>query len=133
MREAAAFAVDQHVGDMREHYVDHDEVLLYLSQVREDVLDNLDDFRVEDTEVESPILPPKRESQSPDPFRRYKVNLFIDHSKTEGAPVIVENLPSYSNLIGRIEGEVHMGALHTDFTMIKPGSRTWALYPPQNE
>jgi hypothetical protein len=53
MREAAAFAVDQHVGDMREHYVDHDEVLLYLSQVREDVLDNLDDFRVEDAEVES--------------------------------------------------------------------------------
>jgi lon-related putative ATP-dependent protease len=56
------------------------------------------------------------------PLRRYKVNLIVDHSQAKGAPVIYEDNPTYSNLIGQVEQVAQMGALLTDFTLIKPGS-----------
>ncbi|MDZ7262313.1 MAG: Lon protease family protein, partial [candidate division KSB1 bacterium] len=40
----------------------------------------------------------------------------------QGAPVVVESNPTYHNLIGRVERQVHLGALITNFTMIKPGA-----------
>mgnify|MGYP002065680893 CR=1 FL=1 len=55
-------------------------------------------------------------------FRRYEVNVLVDHSETEGAPVVYEDAPLYQNLIGRIEHKAQMGALTTDFTLIKPGA-----------
>ena len=51
-------------------------------------------------------------------FNRYKVNLIVDNSRTEGAPVIIESNPTYTDLIGRIDRQVRFGALTTDFTMI---------------
>jgi lon-related putative ATP-dependent protease len=56
------------------------------------------------------------------PFRRYEVNVLVDHSEIEGAPVIVESNPTYNNLFGRIEKEPQFGTLLTDFTMIREGS-----------
>jgi lon-related putative ATP-dependent protease len=55
-------------------------------------------------------------------FRRFEVNLLVDNSRQQGAPVVVELNPSYGALFGRVEKESLFGALHTDFTMIKPGS-----------
>ncbi len=54
--------------------------------------------------------------------KRYSVNLAVDNSRTGGAPVIIENNPSYKNLIGSIERESVLGTVTTDFTMIKAGS-----------
>lgn len=123
-REAAAFVVDQHIGDMKEAHADHDEVLLYLGQVREDVLEHLSDFtgNEEEDEEPGPVVGPLARQRADEVFRRYSVNLIVDHSKTQGSPVILEELPSYANLVGRVEGEVQMGALRVDFTMIKPGA-----------
>jgi lon-related putative ATP-dependent protease len=55
-------------------------------------------------------------------FRKYDINILIDHSETEGAPVVIESNPSYPNLFGSIERQAYFGALFTDFTMIKPGA-----------
>jgi lon-related putative ATP-dependent protease len=60
--------------------------------------------------------------QESDPFKRYQVNLMVDFSDKKSAPVIYEDLPNYSNLIGRIDHQAYMGSLVTDFTMIKPGA-----------
>jgi predicted ATP-dependent protease len=35
--------------------------------------------------------------------------------------VVVEDNPSYQNLVGRVEHTAQMGALMTDFSLIKPG------------
>jgi hypothetical protein len=56
------------------------------------------------------------------PLHRYKVNLLVDHHNLQGAPVFFEDNPTYQNLIGRVEHLAQMGALVTDFTLIKPGS-----------
>jgi lon-related putative ATP-dependent protease len=111
--------VVQHIGDLRDQYEGHDEVLLYLNQVRDDVLDNLDAFRPSETENDGVSL---SYTHVEDPFRRYQVNVVVDHSQTKGLPVVVEEFPSYANLVGRIEGEVDMGSLNTDCMGIKPGS-----------
>ncbi|OUC05391.1 ATP-dependent protease, partial [Litorilinea aerophila] len=47
--------------------------------------------------------------------------VLVDSSDVQGAPVIYESNPTYLNLIGRIEQMAMMGALVTDFTLIKPG------------
>lgn len=53
---------------------------------------------------------------------RYSVNVLVDNSACKGAPVIVENHPSFHNLLGRIEHEMILGATHTDYTLIRPGA-----------
>ena len=55
-------------------------------------------------------------------FARYRVNVIVDHDGQSGAPVIYEDHPSFPNLIGRIEHQARLGALVTDFTLIKPGA-----------
>jgi len=60
--------------------------------------------------------------QEPNPFKRYQVNLVVDFSNMKSAPVIFEDHPNYSNLLGRIDHQAYMGSLVTDFTMIKPGA-----------
>ncbi len=52
----------------------------------------------------------------------YHVNLFVDNGGLKGAPVILEDHPTASNLLGCIERESEMGALVTDFTLVKSGS-----------
>ncbi|HRQ12991.1 MAG TPA: Lon protease family protein, partial [Promineifilum sp.] len=53
---------------------------------------------------------------------RYEVNVVVDNSEAKGAPVISLDQPRYSNLVGRVEHIAQMGALVTDFTLIKPGA-----------
>jgi predicted ATP-dependent protease len=55
------------------------------------------------------------------PLRRYQVNLLVDSADDQGAPVIYESNPTYLNLTGRVEQMAQMGALITDFMLIKPG------------
>src|SRR5437867_8119754 len=54
--------------------------------------------------------------------RRYEINIAIDNKDLKGAPVISEDNPTVTNLLGRIEKESRFGALTTDFTLIKSGS-----------
>lgn len=55
-------------------------------------------------------------------LKRFRVNLLVGDGAKACAPVITEDNPSIGNLIGRIEQQAHMGALFTDFSLIRPGS-----------
>ena len=50
------------------------------------------------------------------------MNVFVDNSGNKGAPLIIEDHPTTANLLGCVERESEMGALVTDFTLIKAGS-----------
>ena len=61
--------------------------------------------------------------RSPEHFyNRYRINLLIDHSDDNGAPVVFESHPTLENLVGRLDHRSELGALTTDFTLIKPGA-----------
>jgi lon-related putative ATP-dependent protease len=63
--------------------------------------------------------PPPREDAS---FRQYQVNVVVDNSDAEGAPMVFEDNPTHANLVGRVEHLSEMGALVTDFSLIKAGA-----------
>ena len=92
----------------------------YLQAVQKDIVDNIEHFR-ETEEQPTPIPGLRLPRQEPD-FSRYKINVVVDNSHTEGAPVVFESNPTFTNLVGRIERRAQFGALLTDFTMIRVGS-----------
>ncbi len=55
-------------------------------------------------------------------LKRYFIHVAVDNSRLKGAPVIIENNPTFQNLIGRIEKEGGIRGYTTDFTLIKAGS-----------
>ena len=112
------FAVGYLIDELRERYVTLESVDTYLSAVRKDILDNLDDFR--ETEEDASPFPWMRRKE--EAGYKYRVNLLVDNKETMGAPVVVETNPTFYNLVGRVEYENKLGMVTTDYTMIKAGS-----------
>ena len=117
-QEVSSFVIDDLLDDLQEKYKELPDVLSHLEAVKQDVGDSLADFLGDKQEDNAPPVAPGRANHV---ARRYEVNVLVDSSDAEGAPVIYESNPSYSNLVGRVEQMAQMGALVTDFTLIKPG------------
>lgn len=119
-REVGLFAIGHLLDELRRKYADYPEVVAYMQEVQDNMMDNLDDFKL----AERPKAAiPGLEGLIPEPsFDRYKVNLMVDNEHQQGAPVVMENNPTYYNLIGRVDFKARLGALTTDFTMIKAGA-----------
>lgn len=117
-QETGKLAVGHLLTKIKEKYADIPLVLAYLEAVEKDVVERVDDFQ---TPEEGPAALFGAAAQKPS-LDDYEINLLVDHSATSGAPVLYEDHPSYHNLIGRVEHESHMGALTTDFTLIKGGA-----------
>jgi ATP-dependent Lon protease len=101
--------------------MDNPEVEEYLAEVKAHIIDNLDDFK--EQERPSSPLPFLLAPPPQDPFLEYDVNVVVDNTHTNGAPVLVESSPTYLNLFGTIERVVdRSGRLVTNFTRIKSGS-----------
>ena len=129
-QEVTQYTIDPLINELKEKYAAYDPVLRYLQDVRNDLIENVRE------------LFPGPQQQGPQQMiqqalqggagmsmdgenpaeRRYQVNVLVDHSKQKGAPVVYEENPTYQNLFGRVEHLAQMGALITDFTMIRPGA-----------
>lgn len=117
-RETTLSAVVHLVNELRDAYADLPEVLKYLDLVQQDVVENADDFRKQEESASFAGMT----VVSHQTFHRYQVNALVTHDATPGAPIVSEDNPTYSNLVGRVEHTAQFGALVTDFTMIKPGA-----------
>jgi lon-related putative ATP-dependent protease len=122
-REVVRYSISHLFEELRNNYSQLPQVADYLSEVKQDIIENSEQFKSEpkapDAEPLSAVQGPAGRQQS---FRKYDVNILVDNSELKGAPVILELNPTFSNLLGRIEKESQFGALYTDFTMIKSGS-----------
>ena len=122
-REMAAGVVSHRLDVLREAYQQQVNVVGYLDAVEEDIIGNFRKFLPEEQRRASLFgieLPGQEEEMHW--FNRYQVNVLLSHDSNGGAPVVYESLPSYNNLIGRIEHTAQQGALLTDFTMIRSGA-----------
>jgi lon-related putative ATP-dependent protease len=119
-RQAALYAIRHSFADMKQKFDGLDEVLTFLDDVQTDILDNLADFKPK-SEEQPAVAPGMGKSKEP-PTRKYQVNVLVDNSRQKGAPVILEQNPTYANLFGRIEQEAQFGTLVTDYTMVRRGS-----------
>lgn len=127
-QQVALYALNQMMVDLKTKYRDIPEALDYLDHVQADILENLDQFRSEtpksseDGGSQNMALATMMAGAREQFFRRYGVNLLVDNSGLNGAPVVIELNPTYINLFGRIENEAQFGTLVTDFNLIKKGS-----------
>ncbi|MEA2008656.1 MAG: AAA family ATPase, partial [Chloroflexota bacterium] len=111
--QTASFVVKPLVENVKKQYSKIEQAQAHLEALEQDIINHFDKFQeLEDTDK------PNFEDWS----KRYEVNIIVDNSDQEGAPVILESYPSYHNLIGRIEHRFIMGASHTDFTLIRAGA-----------
>ena len=98
----------------------------YFEDLRQDILDHPEGFLPRDTSPSpsaslSAALSGEPQHPEGDTYL-YDVNVFVDNSGNKGAPLVIEDHPTTANLLGCVERESEMGALVTDFTLIKAGS-----------
>ena len=116
----ALLTINVHVNYLKSKFKRNKKITKFLNDVKQDVLKNVSYFVDEDKEKE------KQQQTNPvnrktDPSLNYRVNLFVDNSNREGAPVIMDSNYSYHNIFGVLEYENYFGSLKTDHTMLKPG------------
>lgn len=117
--EALGFAVGHLIEEIKPAYADLPAVTAYLDAVLRDIVDSGQSLREstksdEDSETTlySGIIS----------IQRYLVNLLVENPACGERPVIRESNPNLQNLVGRIEHQVHMGTLVSNFTLIKAGA-----------
>lgn len=96
-----------------------------LSAVREDLVENADLFLSSSEAEATNPLPRNAETHGDARFNRYLVNVMVANDgdgDQKGAPLECEDRPTLANLVGRVEHISQMGALVTDFMMIRPGA-----------
>ena len=102
------------IEQLKEKYAAIPTVISYLEQVQKDVVDNTSQFN-NDNGTKNPLQEKEWEI-------RYQVNVLVNNTALSYAPVVMENQPTYHNLLGSIEHEFVLGISHTDFTMIRSGA-----------
>jgi len=116
-KEVATLSITEITEDICNKYKEIPDVINYITNVKNDMLENLTDFMIAQKEKFEEIAPKENEFS-----RRYQINVLVDNEGQKGSPVIIESNPTYINLLGSVEKESLMGSLITDFTMIRKGS-----------
>lgn len=113
--EVALEVISQHVNKLKHAYPQSPQLQRYFDTMLRDIRDNVDAFIKQDQHSE--------EGGSEESiYKRYQINLVVDNTRNQGAPVIYEDLPNHQALLGCVEHMAMMGALVTDFTLIKAGA-----------
>lgn len=116
-KETVSFIISGAVENLKEKYKGK-KFTAYFNDVERSILENLDIFKgikIGSSKGE--------EGQMEDYFKNYEVNVILDNSKVNHAPIIIETTPSYNNIFGNIEKVYdNKGGWYADFTKIKAGS-----------
>jgi len=118
-RQVVKPVLDRELQEIRngleKKYQDYAKLDTYLEHVMQDVLSHLELFKTADMDEEShPDILGKALS-------RYRVNLVVDNHGLKGAPVLVEDNPTFHSLFGSIEYQSESDVLVTNFTRIRAG------------
>jgi lon-related putative ATP-dependent protease len=115
--EVATEVISRQINKLKNAYPKIDRLQRYFDAMQKDLLNNVDAFVKPDDEsdevshtIDSPLL------------KRYQINLIVNNADAIGAPVVYDNFPSHQSLLGSVENMAMMGALITDFSLIKAGA-----------
>jgi len=128
-QQIAAATIRPFFEKLRGEYAAWPDVVAYLEGVEAHIAQHAEEYkegrRGESQEAGSRptdgVLPGLRPG-APSPLDRYRLNVIVDNSALQGAPVVVETNPTYLNLIGRVEMRAELGTLITDYRYIKAGA-----------
>lgn len=151
-REVAERLVERAMRDLKQRFDTMPAVREWLAAVAADLVDNAGIFAGPGDQQQQQLMlavQAMAQGQSApfgalNPFRRYEVNVIVENADAPrpagaspwkanmeidaggyiggGAPIVYEDHPTLQNLVGRVEHLPQMGALITDFMLIKGGS-----------
>lgn len=115
--EVATEVISRQIIKLKSAYPKIERLQRYFDAMQKDLINNIDAFVKADDENDevshsndSPLL------------KRYQVNLIVNNAEALGAPLVYDNFPSHQSLLGSVENMAMMGALITDFSLIKAGA-----------
>lgn len=123
-RKIGMDTIESYILEISDSYKDYGRAISYIQEVQKDILEHLDQFmdtQEAESDVLASLLPMLNKKTEEDVTLKYRVNLIVDHSQTQGAPVVVTFNPTYNNLMGDTEYDSEFGNLTTDFMKIKGG------------
>jgi lon-related putative ATP-dependent protease len=127
-REIARLTVDELFGPLRQRFEKHAAIVEHLDGVEADIVGNVRRLVGGEQEEQQQQLAGALGGGARSPalerpeLRRYRIHVIVDHSDSEHAPVLYQDMPTFQNLVGRVEYLPVMGALITDFNLIKSGA-----------
>ena len=116
-KKVADIIIDKQLVPILARFKENRKIIDFLKSVKKDILDNLEEFLKRDFTENSN----QQMHQQAKPWENYEVNLFVDNSETEGAPVIMDINYTFENIFGKVDYENKFGTLVTDYKKIKPG------------
>jgi len=116
-KDAVEGALRDILDPVAQHYEDIPALAEHFKAMRQDMLENHGSLLPHDADRQK-----DQSADSPDDgLTSYEVNLFVSREEQTGAPVVICDHPTPANLLGCIEREAELGALYTDFTLVKAG------------
>lgn len=117
-QEIVMSAAGHLIDELKNKYLRNKAIQKYLDTVLDDVINNPDIFQRDDETRQGM----DSEQTGGTIYHRYEVNILVSHADYDGAPIVFEDSPTYPNLVGAVEHTARLGALITDFTLIKSGA-----------
>ena len=122
-------AVKKPIDELHNKYKGHKQANEFLKNIQKYIVSNVDEFlapaeSAQNGENDDPLaaLFSRMRPAEEDKFAKFKVNVIVKNEKDSGAPIIHLDHPTQGNLVGRVERIQQLGALVTDFTLIKSGA-----------
>ncbi|WP_019668069.1 Lon protease family protein [Eudoraea adriatica] len=112
----ASYSIDSLLQELNEKYRDFRDVLLYLDEIKKDIITGLHSF------LKASLNQDRLDFKQELKFQKYDVNVITDNTDISGAPIVLELNPTLNNLFGKVEHESYMGTLITNFTLIRGGA-----------
>ncbi|MBB1487433.1 Lon protease family protein [Oceanospirillum sediminis] len=111
-------AIQHWLVELKDKYQQQTRVLEYLDAVQKDLVENVEIFLEEDENADA-VTRASPDHKIP---ARYQVNVMNSGDPEQGAPLIIEDMPTHNNLVGHVENITYMGTVATDFSLIRPGA-----------
>lgn len=109
--------VEKACKPLEEEFKDIKEVKEYIQTLKKELVRNIQIF-IDWGKAKGNIMLQNTINKALNMFR---VNVLVDNSKTEGAPVIYEKVPTLKGLFGQINYKAEMGILYADHLSLAPG------------
>lgn len=116
-KKIATNLVNKAFEKAEEEFKEIESVKEFFSEIKEELVKNIHLF-IEWEKAKGNVIVQNNINRALNVFR---VNVLVDHSKTEGAPVIYEKVPTLKRLFGQINYKAEMGILYADHLSITPG------------
>ncbi|MDH5752732.1 MAG: AAA family ATPase, partial [Deltaproteobacteria bacterium] len=113
--------VHVYMGGVRQRVEDHAGLADFLSALEEEIIDKRFLFLSESGSAPFGAMP-QMQAMRQQFARNCKVNVLVNRAGHNSAPVLVEDNPNFTNLIGGVDFIEEQGVLKTDFNQIRGGS-----------